>query len=95
MWSNLYRSRMPDETTRADDRRAWTDEINRDTLRQTDGHGTKEDKVGVCMIVKEIVFNLQGVRSAESNERHPLSQLHWNCKALPCCPKDMAIVRVT
>jgi hypothetical protein len=73
MWSNLYRSRMADETTRADDRRAWTDEINRDTLRETDGHVTKENKVGVCMIVKEVVLSLQGVRSAESNERHPLA----------------------
>jgi hypothetical protein len=52
---------MADETTRADDRRAWTDEINRDTLRETDGHGTKENKVGVCMIVKEVELNLQGV----------------------------------
>jgi hypothetical protein len=52
---------MPDETTRADDRRAWTDEMYRETLRETDGHGTKENKVGVCMIVKEVVLSLQGV----------------------------------
>lgn len=44
---------MADETTRTDDRRAWTGDLDRDTLRETDGHGTKENKVGVCMMVKE------------------------------------------
>ena len=48
------------------------DDIHRDTFRETDGHGTKENKVGVCMVVKEVELNLQGVRSTESNKRHPL-----------------------
>jgi len=48
------RSRMADETTRTDDRRAWTDDPFRGTRRETDGHGTKENKVGVCTIVKKV-----------------------------------------
>jgi hypothetical protein len=38
---------MADETTRADDRRSWTDDLPRGTLREPDGHGTTENKVGV------------------------------------------------
>ena len=72
MRSNLYRSRMADETTRADDRRAWTGGLDRDTLRETDGHRTKENKVRVCGSVKKVELSLQGVRSAESNKSHPL-----------------------
>jgi len=45
---------MADETTRTDDRRAWTDDPFRGTRRETDGHGTKENKVGVCTIVKKV-----------------------------------------
>jgi len=45
---------MADGTTRADDRRAWTGDLDRDTLRETDGHGTKENKGRVCMIVKKV-----------------------------------------
>jgi len=39
---------MADETTREDDRRA--DDLYRGTRRETDGHGRKENKVGVCTI---------------------------------------------
>jgi hypothetical protein len=85
MWSNLYRSRMPDETTRADDRRAWTDEINRDTLRETDGHGTKENKVGVCMIAEKVELNLQGVDQRSAIKATPFS-IALELKGAPLFP---------